>query len=160
MRPRRGRFSMWLFWSIVSADTFCPSVWGQSTLENSTLSCTRSSLAYGDAVLPACYESKTSTLDSISFYVSAYCKDCATNQENLIAITPLQINIGLQNGPCTQGVSWLLSGGAAVGGNTGSYIYGNLSAQSTIAFARQASSVDCNGIPAQSGDIGSRLDCT
>lgn len=160
MKSRSGRFPMWLFWPALALGVSCPSGRAQSSLEPGSLSCTRSSLAYGDAVLPACYESKTSTLDSVTFYVSAYCKDCSTNQENLIAITPLQINIGLQNGPCTQGVYWLLSGGVALGGQTGSYIYGNLSAQSTIAFGRQASSVDCNGIPAQSGDIGSRLDCT
>jgi hypothetical protein len=37
------------------------------------LSCTRASLALGDAVLPGCAENKAETLDSVTYYVSAYC---------------------------------------------------------------------------------------
>ena len=127
------------------------------TLQPSTLSCTRSSIAFGNAVLPACIESKAATLDSVAYYFSAYCSLCAGN-ETLIAIDLLRLNIGLANGPCTLGVGWNFTGGV-FGTGSGAYIAGTLSAQSSVAFARIASSIDCNGIPSDTGPNGSRLQC-
>jgi hypothetical protein len=157
MKCRYASQLKWFFWIVAAAGLFCGNAQAQYTLSPGSLSCTRYSLALGFATLPACYESKAETLDRVNFYVSAYCVACAGGYETLPNIT-LTLNIGQQNGPCTNPVAWQLSGGTA-GSGSAAYIYGNLQAQSDVAFARISGSEDCNGVPAYSGDNGSRLDC-
>ena len=156
MRGRRLLLFIWFSGVILFA--LSPSAQAQSSVDSSTLSCTRSSVALGFATLPSCYESKQETSDRINFWVSAYCKDsCGVKSNNPITIQ-LTINIGQQNGPCANPVAWQLSGGIA-GSGTSAYIYGTLQAQSDMVFARISGSEDCNGIPTYTGDNGSNLAC-
>ena len=64
------------------------------TLQSSILSCTRSSVALGFAVLAACFESKLEVSDGLVYYVSANCSLCPGNK-TLIQIDSLRLGIGL-----------------------------------------------------------------
>jgi hypothetical protein len=141
----------------VAGTLLCPAAFADiyGNLYAPSLSCTRASLAFGDAVLPACIENKASELDSVTYYVSVWCVTC-DNAETIISITPLHLNVGLQNGPCPNPVGWNFSGAIY---QPGPYIGGTLSAQSTKAFARITSSNDCNGVTTDTGPNGSRLPC-
>jgi hypothetical protein len=128
------------------------------SLHASTLSCTRSSLALGNATLPTCSEAKFEDLDSVYYYISAYCEHCGVM--TLISIIPIHLGIGLANGPCTIGVAWNFAGGYyPASGASPEYIGGSLSARSSTAFGRISSSVDCNNLPVLTGNNGQRLDC-
>jgi hypothetical protein len=128
------------------------------TLAPSTLSCTRGSMALGDAVLPNCTDSHTEYLDSVEYYVSAYCEGICS--ETLIAITPLPFNIGLNNGPCTVPVAYSFYGAVypASGGSL-PYIGGTLTGISQYGRARINSSTDCDGELTDTGDWGAQLPC-
>lgn len=120
------------------------------TLQPSSLSCTRASLALGDAVLPTCSEGKIEFADSVTYYVSAECATCG-GAETLIEVPGLILNIGQHAGPCTVPVTWTFSGGIYSGGSTGSYIGGTIYAASTLGYARLVSSIDCNDVPLTTG---------
>lgn len=127
------------------------------TLSPSTLSCTRSSIALGNAVLPACIENKAEVFDSLGYYVSAYCVAC-NGTETLIEMPAIKLNIGQQNGPCPSVVTWNFTGGV-FGSGSSAYIGGTLTAQSATSWARIAASADCNGGTTQTGPNNSRLGC-
>ncbi len=96
-------------------------------LTDGSLSCTYSTLVSGlGGPLPSCMQNGISTLDSVTFWVSATCTlaTCPQLSLALIQINPPQANIGLSNGPCSNGVAWQLSGGAASYGSATEYIYG------------------------------------
>jgi hypothetical protein len=125
------------------------------TLVPSSLSCTMESSA-GSTLLPECYKTGISYQDDLTFSVTAVCES-PCGSENLPLIQ-LEQDIG-QNGVCDDGVGWLMNGGVA-GTGSAAYVWGNFNAQSTLAIARLAGSMDCNGVHAYTGPIGMPLPCT
>jgi hypothetical protein len=158
MTPYLSRSVVSLSWlAVAAAGVLCPRANAQMTMLPGSLSCTLSSIATGDYVLPNCFKNGISYLDSITLYVSAICQSC-TGAE----VTPqvqLTQDIGLASSGCPSGVAWQASGGMQTGGATGAYVYANFSAQSAKAFARLSGSEDCNLVPIYSGPIGQTLPC-
>jgi hypothetical protein len=152
--PRRA-----VQFALILSVVLCPIASAQKygTLAPSTLSCTRSSIALGNATLPACSETKAEELDSVTYYMSAYCVSC-TAPETLIAAPALILHIGLQNGACPSPVAFSFTGQVYSYGS-GAYIGGTLTAQSTKASGRIVSTIDCNGVPTITGPNGGRLAC-
>ena len=143
---------------------FCyaePTLAQQWTLDPASQSCTMASFVLGDLVLPNCTKSGYSVSDSLDFYTSARCTmqtPCALLTETLPTVT-LQMHVGLNNGPCHHGVTWNFYGNVQPGGQTGSYVWANLNAQSLIAAASIAGSEDCNGQPFYTGPNNQNFAC-
>lgn len=130
------------------------------TLDSSTLACSQGSL-YPPYVtpLPACSRSGIAYLDKVSFSVSAYCNGCQTTK---LLNFVMAINVGLSSfTPCSEGVSWQMSGGVYDGPRP--YIGGSLQAVAvtTGSFARIYASMACdNNVPEYTGaPNGTRLTC-
>jgi hypothetical protein len=164
MRNPRTAYIQWMFGAMLTVNAV-PLVHAQWTMDPNSLSCTRQSINLGNAPLPACTESKIAFLDQFTYYASALCYQtqmaCSANGQQELPQIQLTVNVGLANGPCTNGVNLAFNGGVQAGGQTGSYVWGNLSATSSVAYALLQGSEDCNLIPVYTGTpSGTRLQCT
>lgn len=135
------------------------SVYGQGVM--TTVQCTRS--ANGSVILlPQCV---SSPLTQYSYGIPQYdiisqCSDCGTWVKDTRLILSIRVGQPLTGCPAGGVTHQLAAGGLQDGGKPNGYIYGNVYAQSTKAFARIYGSQDCLGPPSYQGANGAALECT
>jgi hypothetical protein len=134
-------------------------------LDPTSLSCTRDSIDLGISSLPVglnaagdpqCSETRYSAFDEITYYASVNCVVCGPGTDFTIAIARLQVQIGLNNGPCPVPVQVYFQGAAyPPSGLSPAYVGGSLITTGAGGKLSLYSSVDCTDpTPTYSGNIG------